>query len=43
MVFIRQENEKAKAKGFVVLNESSILGEIERLGSGLIKGITVHL
>jgi hypothetical protein len=41
--FIRQENEKGKAKGFVVLNESSILGEIERLGSGLIKGITVHL
>jgi len=37
-----QENEKVKDKGLVVLNETSVLGEIERLGTGLIVEITVH-
>ncbi|KAG6918794.1 hypothetical protein DXG01_011546 [Tephrocybe rancida] len=38
----KKENEKAKDKGLVVLNESAVLSEIERLGSSLVKEITVH-
>ncbi|KAG5651498.1 hypothetical protein H0H81_008470 [Sphagnurus paluster] len=38
-----QENEKAKDKGLVVLNEGAVMSEIERLGSGLVKEITVHV
>jgi hypothetical protein len=41
MVFYRQANKKSKAKGFVMLNESAILSEIERLGLGLIREITI--
>ncbi|KAH0579235.1 hypothetical protein H2248_003386 [Termitomyces sp. 'cryptogamus'] len=39
----KQENEKAKDKGLVVLNEAAVLSEIERLGSSLIKEIIVHI
>lgn len=35
-----QDNEKGKDKGLVALNEPGVLGEIERLGSGLIKSVT---
>jgi hypothetical protein len=38
-----QDNEKAKDKGLVALNEAAVLSEIERLGSGLVKDITVHV
>jgi hypothetical protein len=37
-----QENEKGKDKGLVVLNEMSVLSEIERLGTSLIHEITVQ-
>ncbi|KAF8066902.1 Nrap protein [Lyophyllum atratum] len=40
---VKKENEKAKDKGLVVLNEASILSEIERLGSSLVKEITLHV
>ncbi|KAG6887313.1 hypothetical protein C0992_012897, partial [Termitomyces sp. T32_za158] len=39
---VRKENEKAKHKGLVVLNENAVLSEIERLGSSLVKEIAVH-
>ncbi|KAG5642940.1 hypothetical protein DXG03_001857 [Asterophora parasitica] len=34
---------RAKDKGVVVLNEASILSEIKRLGSSLVKEITLHV
>jgi U3 small nucleolar RNA-associated protein 22 len=37
-----QDNEKAKDKGLIVLNEMSVLSEIERLGTGLIYEIAVQ-
>ncbi|KAG6888045.1 hypothetical protein C0995_010906 [Termitomyces sp. Mi166 len=37
------KKEEAKDKGLVVLNESAVLSEIERLGSLLVKEITVHV
>ncbi|KAJ7220018.1 Nrap protein [Mycena pura] len=40
---VKKEKEKQKDKGLVALNESGILKEIERLGSGLIRGITVQV
>jgi len=40
---VRKENVKTKDKGLVVLNEASILSEIERLGSLLVKEIIVHI
>ncbi|KAF8154805.1 Nrap protein [Crassisporium funariophilum] len=39
---VKKENEKAKDKGLVVLNQDGITKEIERLGTGLIKKITIH-
>ena len=36
---LQQEGEKDK--GLVILNQDSIIAEIERLGSGLIKKITL--
>lgn len=41
--FSPQEDEKAKAKGLVVLNDNAVFSEIERMGEGLVKGITVHV
>lgn len=41
-ILIIQENEKAKDKALVVLNEMSILSEIERLGTGVIREITIQ-
>ncbi|KAF8996020.1 Nrap protein [Cyathus striatus] len=40
---VKKENEKAKDKGMVVLNEGAILSEIERLGMGLIKNLAIHV
>jgi len=40
---VKKEKEKEKDKGLVVLNEASVLGEIERLGGGLVCGITVQV
>ncbi|KAG6884333.1 hypothetical protein C0993_012058 [Termitomyces sp. T159_Od127] len=40
---VKKENEKAKDKGLVVLNEGAVLSEIERLGSSLVQEITVHI
>ncbi|RDB30862.1 Nucleolar protein 6 [Hypsizygus marmoreus] len=40
---VKKENEKAKDKNLVVLNEAAILSEVERLGMGLVKQITVHV
>ncbi|KAG6826200.1 hypothetical protein H0H87_007695, partial [Tephrocybe sp. NHM501043] len=37
---LKKENEKAKDKGLVFLNEAAILTEIERLGGSLVKEIT---
>ena len=37
-----QENEKAKEKNLIQLNEAAILGEMERLGEGIVKQITIH-
>ncbi|KAJ6460366.1 Nrap protein [Mycena vitilis] len=39
---VKKEKEKEKDKGLVVLNEASILSELERLGGGLVRGITVQ-
>ncbi|KAF8178500.1 Nrap protein [Pholiota molesta] len=39
---VKKENEKAKDKGMVSLNQSAIVSEIERLGTGLIKKITLR-
>lgn len=36
---VKKESEKAKDKGLVALNDAGVLGEIERLGSGLIKAV----
>ncbi|KAJ3972203.1 Nrap protein [Lentinula raphanica] len=36
-------NKGGKKKDMVVLNEESVLGEIERLGRGIISGITIHV
>ncbi|KAJ7086043.1 Nrap protein [Mycena belliarum] len=40
---VKKVKEKEKDKGLVVLNEASILREVERLGSGLVSGITVQV
>ncbi|KAF7330353.1 Mannose-6-phosphate isomerase [Mycena venus] len=40
---LHQEKEKEKDKSLVVLNEASVLSEIERLGCGLVSGITVQV
>ncbi|KAJ7746600.1 Nrap protein [Mycena metata] len=40
---VKKENEKEKDKGLVVLNEAGVLSEIERLGGGLVCGITVQV
>ncbi|KAJ6570241.1 Nrap protein [Mycena vulgaris] len=40
---VKKEKEKEKDKGLVVLNEAGVLKEIERLGSGLVCGITVQV
>ncbi|KAF9462511.1 Nrap protein [Collybia nuda] len=40
---IKKESEKAKDKGLVSLNEASVLSELERLGSGLVIGMTVRV
>ena len=40
--YMIQESDKAKEKGLVALNEKGIFGEVERLGTGLIKRITVQ-
>ena len=37
-----QENEKTKEKNLVQLNEAAILGEMERLGEGIVKQIVIH-
>ncbi|KAF9475207.1 Nrap protein [Pholiota conissans] len=36
------KKDKAKDKGMVVLNQSAIISELERLGYGLLKKITLH-
>jgi hypothetical protein len=36
-----QENEKAKDKGLVTLNQDAVVSEIERLGRGIVKKITI--
>ncbi|KAJ7721723.1 Nrap protein [Mycena maculata] len=40
---VKKGKEKDKDKGLVVLNEAGVLGEIERLGIGLVSGITVQV
>ncbi|KAJ7510322.1 Nrap protein [Mycena galericulata] len=40
---VKKEKEKDKEKGLVVLNEAGVLGEIERMGRGLVSGITVQV
>ncbi|KAJ7039536.1 Nrap protein, partial [Mycena alexandri] len=40
---VKKENEKEKDKSLVVLNEASVLSEIERVGGGLVCGITVQV
>ncbi|KAG6807504.1 hypothetical protein H0H92_007256, partial [Tricholoma furcatifolium] len=40
---VKKENDKAKDKGLVVLNDGAVLNEIERIGGGLVKEITVHV
>ncbi|KAJ6612257.1 Nrap protein [Mycena sp. CBHHK59/15] len=40
---VKKVRKKEKDKGFVVLNESAVLGEIERLGSGIVCGITIQV
>lgn len=37
---LTQDKEKGKDKGLVALNDSGVVGEIERLGSGVIKSVT---
>ncbi|KAJ7454829.1 Nrap protein [Mycena latifolia] len=39
----KKEKEKEKDKGLVVLNEAGVLQEIERLGRGLVCGMTVQV
>lgn len=38
----REQNKKDKKPSDVVLNEAAIIAEIERMGQGLIKSITVY-
>ncbi|EKM53177.1 uncharacterized protein PHACADRAFT_259350 [Phanerochaete carnosa HHB-10118-sp] len=38
-----KENEKSKDKGFVKLNHDAIFTEIERMGTGIVEGITVQV
>ncbi|PPQ69881.1 hypothetical protein CVT25_005586 [Psilocybe cyanescens] len=38
---LKKDNEKAKDKGLVTFNQSAVIGEIERLGTGLLKKITL--
>lgn len=37
------ESSKEKDKGLVALNQEGVLAEIERISTGLIKGITTHV
>ncbi|CAA7262477.1 unnamed protein product [Cyclocybe aegerita] len=39
---IKKENDKAKDKGLVTFNQEAVVAEIERLGTGLIKKITIR-
>ncbi|KAJ7183097.1 Nrap protein [Mycena filopes] len=39
---VKKEKEQEKDKGLVALNEAGVLSEIERLGGGLVSGITVQ-
>ncbi|KAJ7650617.1 Nrap protein [Roridomyces roridus] len=39
---VDKEKDKSKDKGLVILNEAGILGEIERMGSGIVSDITVR-
>ncbi|KAF8965448.1 Nrap protein [Flammula alnicola] len=38
---VKKENEKARDKGMVILNKDAVISEIERLGTGLIKKMTL--
>ncbi|KDR70120.1 hypothetical protein GALMADRAFT_254950 [Galerina marginata CBS 339.88] len=38
---IKKENEKVKDKGLVTVNRNAIVAEIERMGSGLVRKITL--
>ncbi|KAJ7178760.1 Nrap protein [Mycena crocata] len=40
---VKKEKEKEKDKGLVILNEAGVLSEIERLGAGVVCGITVQV
>jgi len=40
---VKKEKEKEKDKSLVVLNEAGVFGEIERLGNGLVCGITAQI
>ncbi|PPQ69344.1 hypothetical protein CVT24_001638 [Panaeolus cyanescens] len=39
---VKKENDKAKDKGLVALNQTAIIAEIERLGKGIIKKIIIQ-
>ncbi|PPQ96699.1 hypothetical protein CVT26_010251 [Gymnopilus dilepis] len=38
---LKKDNEKSKDKGLVTLNQDAVVAEIERLGTGLLKKITL--
>ena len=38
-----QDNEKSKDKTLVSLNTDAVLTEVERMGAGLVSGITVQV
>ncbi|TFK31610.1 Nrap protein [Crucibulum laeve] len=42
-ILIKKDNEKAKDKALVVLNEKAVLNEIERCGKGLVKTIALRV
>ena len=35
----KEENEKSRGRGSVALNDGGVLGEIQQLGSGLVKSL----
>jgi len=39
---VKKENEKAKDKALVIINQDGIISEIERIGAGLIQKITIQ-
>jgi len=41
IVVFQEADKKEKDKGLVTLNEAGVLGEIQRLGSGLVKSVAV--